>query len=419
MVRISRINDGENTSEEHDDRSDGDERSSGDDSEDHGGGTSSSALLYSMKVNESDLVALSTDDDDSSDVDSESESIDSHVSSDGNHSENSSSQTEDAGHNKSGDGRSKRRFLYENGDRLRDASHETLGDKVRERDKLEMEHGVGGLKDQRVRKAKALSRAQVQLKKYRQTKGIRTSTLAADACESKSLKRPAEKDAASGNSTKKKKSKHAPTEMSSKRSAFFEHQKTHSVVARMNESGIGVDLNAHRYKPADPRASSLSGHIDADTFDRRYQFVEEIRQKEIARLKQRLQAHQATGKRGQKMRKKLGMHAPEMGRPSSLEQDKAELQRLQQEQAAAEREKVDRLAKRSVKRDLQNGVATGKHGIYYPKRAELHRMTEQAKQSIKRERDGVRVAGDRHDQSKEIKRRKKQKSRDANLFAGR
>jgi hypothetical protein len=71
--------------------------------------------------------------------------------------------------------------------------------------------------------------------------------------------------------TKRKKSKHAPTEMSSKRRDFYSRK------TDLNSSGIGVSIGANKYKPRDPRIISLSGHLDEDLFEKRYSFLNEVR----------------------------------------------------------------------------------------------------------------------------------------------
>ena len=70
--------------------------------------------------------------------------------------------------------------------------------------------------------------------------------------------------------SKSKKSKHAPTEMSSKRRDFYSRK------TDLNSSGIGVSIGANKYKPRDPRMVSLSGHLDADLFEKRYGFLDEV-----------------------------------------------------------------------------------------------------------------------------------------------
>ena len=217
-----------------------------------------------------------------------------------------------------------------------------------------------------------------------------------------------DKQAARANSTdekeqesilKKKRSKHAPTEMSSKRGDFFRQKRT------LNESGIGVAIGAHRFKPRDPRVSSLSGTLDQDHFERNYEFVEGIRDKEIVQLKERIAARKLTGNKGNKKRRKLGI----TGDDSSLEQDVARLRELQQQKAAIERSKMERSAKRSVKKRLQQEVEEGKRSAtHFLNRREMKKRVTEAKFEELRKR-----GGDGAVQKALQKKRKKNKSRDA------
>jgi ribosomal RNA-processing protein 36 len=181
-------------------------------------------------------------------------------------------------------------------------------------------------------------------------------------------------------SRNKKKSKHAPTEMSSKRQDYFARGRPD-----LNSSGIGVSIGANRYRSRDPRTESLSGHLDVDAFDKRYEFLITMQETEIDILKQRVNAWKTSGKKGQKIRRKLGMNNS-MG--SSLEHDQEELTRLLQERAERTRANIVRTAKRSVKDKLKANVATGKHGAYYPKRSELRKMETEAKFEELRKRGG-------------------------------
>ncbi|KAL7433351.1 hypothetical protein ACHAXH_005526 [Discostella pseudostelligera] len=181
--------------------------------------------------------------------------------------------------------------------------------------------------------------------------------------------------------TKVKKSKHAPTEMSSKRQDYFSRGRPD-----LNSSGIGVSIGANKYKARDPRMISLSGHLDADAFERRYGFLDEIQEKEIELLKSRVKAWKTSGKKGQKARRKLGLTSS--GNATSLEADQEELTRLLQERAERQRANVVRAAKRTVKSKLRSEVASGKRGAYYPKRSELKKMEAEAKFDEIRKRGG-------------------------------
>ena len=103
---------------------------------------------------------------------------------------------------------------------------------------------------------------------------------------------------------KRKKSKHAPTEVSSRRRDYFARGRPD-----LNSSGIGVTIGANRYRARDPRTVSLSGHLDADAFAGRYGFLDEMQEGEIETLKRRVSAWKTSGKKGQKERKRLGIVA--------------------------------------------------------------------------------------------------------------
>jgi ribosomal RNA-processing protein 36 len=181
-----------------------------------------------------------------------------------------------------------------------------------------------------------------------------------------------------GELKKRNKSKHAPTEMSSKRRDYFARGRPN-----LNSSGVGVSIGANKYKPRDPRMVSLSGHLDAHVFEKRYGFLDEVQDAEIEKLKHRVSAWKTTGKKGQKARKKLGLTQGNY----TLENDQEELTRLLQERAERKKASLVRAAKRSVKQKIREDVASGK-GVYYPKRSELRKMELGAKFEEIRKRGG-------------------------------
>lgn len=185
---------------------------------------------------------------------------------------------------------------------------------------------------------------------------------------------------------KKKKSKHAPTEVSSKRRAYFD----------LSANGNSISLAT--YKPRDPRASSLSGHLTEDKFEDNYQFVEEMRQNEIQEVKKRIQAHKLTGKKGRERRKRLGMQHQE----HSLEDDMNLLQRLQTESRNLERRQMERTAQQTVKREF------GPH--FKPKQRDLKEALRNARLDELRKRKGESAV-----QKSLAKRRKREKSKDASM----
>jgi ribosomal RNA-processing protein 36 len=192
------------------------------------------------------------------------------------------------------------------------------------------------------------------------------------------------------------KSKHAPTEASSKRSDFYKRRPD------LNESGIGVDLNAHRYKPRDPRVNNLNGHLDLEHFGTNFAFLSDMRQKEITLYKKRIAARKKTGPAGQERRRRMGIDTT----TTTLDDDQATLKQLLHEKAELERRRVERAVERSVKAKIV--AASGGNRHYIPKRPELKRLQIEAKYEELHKR-----GGDKAVDRALAKRRKKNKSRDS------
>eukprot|EP00934_Nitzschia_sp_Nitz4_P009453 Nitzschia sp. Nitz4//scaffold37_size175936//136213//137178//NITZ4_002063-RA/size175936-processed-gene-0.199-mRNA-1//1//CDS//3329549839//9443//frame0 len=245
------------------------------------------------------------------------------------------------------------------------------------------EHKSRLLSQKRERRQSALEIASERLAKWKQTK--RSKDAADDAEE------PA---------PKKKKSKHAPAEVSSKRADFY-RRGPH----RLNESGLGVEIGANRYQPLDPRTNSLSGHLNEEQFETNYEFLQEMRNEEIGLLKKQIVARKMTGKKGKRQRHRLNVSAN-----STLEEDEEKLKKLKQEKADFERRQIERAAKRSVKMKIQEDVASGK-GAFFLKRKEKKKLEFEAKMEELRKRGGHKAV-----EKALAKRRQKAKSRDAGMF---
>ena len=204
-----------------------------------------------------------------------------------------------------------------------------------------------------------------------------------------------------------KKSKHAPTEASSKRKDFF--GKKHR---SLQESGIGIEIKRPKESQAvDPRHSNLHGHLNMDHFEHNYRFLKDIREKEIQAIRQRITAHTTTGKKGQHLRRRIFGRQKEQ---TTLEQDREMLKKLLQEKADAERSEIDRAAKRSVKKKLHKDVEDGKRGVFFLKRNERKRLELEAKYDELRKRGGGKAV-----EKLVAKKRKKNKSRDSAMLGGR
>ncbi|GKY96914.1 hypothetical protein MPSEU_000650300 [Mayamaea pseudoterrestris] len=235
------------------------------------------------------------------------------------------------------------------------------------------------LRQVRARRESAKQRTKQKLGKTRDSKATTKST--------KSLEK-------SASTPKTKRSKHAPTEASSKRSDFY-NQKPNFL------NGLGIDLLAHRYKARDPRRSNLSAGaaVDVQQFDKNYDFLLEMRRNEISKCKQQVAARQVAGRKGQQLRKKLGLSGD-----GSLEEDRATLKHLQQELADHERQQVKQAVQVRVKQKLVDERGSN----YRPKRAELKKLELEARFDELKKRGGNRAVN----QALE-KKRKKNKSRDA------
>jgi ribosomal RNA-processing protein 36 len=200
---------------------------------------------------------------------------------------------------------------------------------------------------------------------------------------------------------KRKKNKHMPTLASSSRSEFYRRG-----APDLNCSGISVEIGANKYKPRDPRMQSLSGHFDQNVFERRFEFLEKVQEDEIERLKKRCNAWKMTGKRGNKMRKKLGLTSA-----NTADEDEAELKRLLQERASRMDAKIRNAAKSTVKKKLRDDVAAGKRGVYYLKRRDMKRLELEAKFDQLR-----KMGGDAAVNKAIAKRRKKKMGKDSGLM---
>jgi ribosomal RNA-processing protein 36 len=174
----------------------------------------------------------------------------------------------------------------------------------------------------------------------------------------------------------------------------------------LNSSGLSVEIGAHKYKPRDPRMQSLSGHFDQNVFEKRYEFLEKMQDDEIERLKKRCNAWKMTGKKGNKMRKKLGLTSA-----NTAEEDEAQLKRLLQERASRMDAKVLHAAKSTVKKKIRDEVAAGKRGVYYLKRREMKKLELEAKFDQLR-----KLGGDAAVNKALAKRRKKKMGKDAGLM---
>jgi len=179
-------------------------------------------------------------------------------------------------------------------------------------------------------------------------------------------------DDAAAAQARPKRSKHRPTEVSSRRGDFFRRE---GGLLRVGNSGVSLEAKAI-YKPRDPRQVTLTGRLDQDVFERRYGFLEEMVDEEIATLRERILARETTGSKGNRRRRKTGVSAD----PDELAKDRDQLQRLQEGRRERERDRKTRGAKRAVKKKMVQDIVDGKlRGPYYMKRREKREAEMAAK----------------------------------------
>jgi ribosomal RNA-processing protein 36 len=269
-----------------------------------------------------------------------------------------------------------------------DDDKKTNGLSLSEKLERKNEAGVYALKQRRDRRIAALAEAKARLKQDKKAKAT------SPEAEQHQQQKNAPIDG------KAKKTKHAPTEVSSKRKDYFNRG-----APQLNSAGIGIEIGAHRYKPRDPRMSSMSGRLQEDHFEHHYGFLQDLRQEEIDALQRRIKARKVQGKKGQRLRQKLGLtteNAP------SLEDDQQQLLTLKQQMAQFEKNQVDRAAKQSVKRKIREEVESGQRCAYFIKRAEKKKMELEARfEELSKRGDLMKIMA---------KKRKKNKSKDASLM---
>ena len=195
---------------------------------------------------------------------------------------------------------------------------------------------------------------------------------------------------------KKTTSRHAPTEVSSKRQDYYTRDKS------LGSSGVNSEaaLAVHRYKPRDPRIMATAAG-NTETSD--YEFLNDMMTQEIETLERRVAARKMVGSKGRKARKKLNLNTD----ITSQEDDQLELKRLKEQLLQRQRSAAQKSAKVAVKQKMEQEVAEGKRGVYYLKRAERRKLELEATFEELRKR-----GGDQAVDKALAKRRKKNASKD-------
>jgi rRNA biogenesis protein RRP36 len=191
-------------------------------------------------------------------------------------------------------------------------------------------------------------------------------------------------DATTQSDKSKKKSKHAPTLMSSKRSEFYHRQRLDLQGGGVSAIGTNIQAHTNIYKGRDPR--SIIDVTASSTNDQKYShskrggkkllesikgtsnnmndhqyedyaFIQEMRNEEMQTLQKRIKARQLTGRKGQEQRRRYNVQNDDDG----LINDQRELHQLQQEKANFERKLLDIATKRAVQQRLRETNVTRRH----------------------------------------------------------
>ncbi|GMH96447.1 hypothetical protein TrVE_jg10137 [Triparma verrucosa] len=242
------------------------------------------------------------------------------------------------------------------------------------------------------RLAASQERGRVAVKKDGKNKKRSLKSMLGSEKDEITLTSPTSKKPSSKDEKMKKKSKHAPTEVSSSRKAYFERG-----APQMNNNGT-KSFGANMFKGSvDPRFNSMSGNMNVDGFEKGYKFLEEVEENEIKALKEKIKAGQVKGKKGQKARKRLGTSVDDL--PAQQE----ELKRLLNNRGERIRSQVERSAKRAVKKKLRANVENGGKA-YFLKKRDMRKEIVEAKFEELRKRGGDKAV------KKAIEKRRKKNS---------
>jgi ribosomal RNA-processing protein 36 len=192
---------------------------------------------------------------------------------------------------------------------------------------------------------------------------------------------------------KKKKSKHAPVEVSSKQIDFYERG---GRTANLGASGLNAEVLGlqDRYKSRDPRMSEMvTSKSSIYKAEQDYAFLDEKVEDEITLYKKRLKARKLKGSGGQRARKQLGIGGSgEEVDQQQAESDKEHLQQLTQQRAERVRTQSQRAAKFAIKQTVSTQVAEhGAKAVFYPKKRDQKDQLLAATYDELRKRGGNRA----------------------------
>jgi ribosomal RNA-processing protein 36 len=208
-----------------------------------------------------------------------------------------------------------------------------------------------------------------------------------------------------GKDQKQSKSKHAPTEVSSKKRDFYNRQNTSS---SLGSRGVNFEATSivHHYKPRDPRSiiteTSTITAGKRQRYDKEYEFLDDIIKTEIQTLKERIAARKVTGKKGKRVRRRLNIC-----NDGNQEEDQLKLKQLKEQLTQRLRAAAERDAKVALKQKMEQDIAEGNKPVRFLKRKERRQLELETTFEELRKRGGDAAV------NKAIaKRRKKNASKD-------
>ena len=220
--------------------------------------------------------------------------------------------------------------------------------------------------------------------------------------------------------TTQEKSRHAPSSVS--RGA-----------PNLNSSGVGVTIGAHRYSNGNGNGKGTAADNNGSGGSGGYQFLDELRNEKIDRLQQNVVAWKTTGKKGQRLRKKMRKRTNastkkinnndyEEGEGISAESDSYTLEKLLRERAEDKRERANCRSKITVDKRIKSEIESGNGGAYHLKRRERKFMEKEvrleeergSKNTMKNNRK--EEVNTKAEEDRTVKRHKKNMSKAAGLM---
>jgi len=114
----------------------------------------------------------------------------------------------------------------------------------------------------------------------------------------------------------------------------------------------------------------MSGFLDEEAFERRYDFLKEVEEDDVKNLKRAIAARKMKGKRGRRER----MTCREIIEGTTVEENKADLANFLQRRSKRVKDGDERNIKREFKKKMTSRIEKGVQKAYFPKKRDWNRM---------------------------------------------